>query len=261
MKWLSNAPDSQWVNSSCGDMKVGKNFVLIACASALAFCAASAHAAPVLVNGNFESGTTGWTSYTTSSNGTISLTPSMFGAPQPQNAAVKSFNVTGSGASSALALNAGKIASGFGQQPGEGGGVFQTFSTTGGLATFSADIAALWTNSSGGSGIGLLSVLIDDAVMDSYDFGAVPGGLATYRSTLDFTTSLSAGTHTIKLQSTRLFAPGGNEASPIARQFFDNVSLDVAPVPEPSSWALMVGGIGLMGGMLRSRRRVAARFA
>lgn len=32
-------------------------------------------------------------------------------------------------------------------------------------------------------------------------------------------------------------------------------------VPEPASWALMLGGFGMVGGALRSRKKVAARFA
>jgi len=32
-------------------------------------------------------------------------------------------------------------------------------------------------------------------------------------------------------------------------------------VPEPASWALMLGGFGLVGGALRSRRKVAVSFA
>jgi hypothetical protein len=32
-------------------------------------------------------------------------------------------------------------------------------------------------------------------------------------------------------------------------------------VPEPASWALMLGGFGMVGGALRSRRKVAVRFA
>jgi len=33
-----------------------------------------------------------------------------------------------------------------------------------------------------------------------------------------------------------------------------------AGVPEPASWALMLGGFGMVGGALRSRRRLAVRF-
>jgi len=32
-------------------------------------------------------------------------------------------------------------------------------------------------------------------------------------------------------------------------------------VPEPASWAMMVGGFGLIGGAMRSRRKAAVRFA
>jgi len=70
--------------------------------------AVPAQAAEVISNGNFSSGLTGWASYTTA-NGTIALTPSSPGFPQPQTAAVTSFDVAGSGASNALTLNAGKI--------------------------------------------------------------------------------------------------------------------------------------------------------
>ena len=35
----------------------------------------------------------------------------------------------------------------------------------------------------------------------------------------------------------------------------------VAAVPEPASWAMMIGGFGLVGGTLRGRRKVAVRFA
>ena len=34
-----------------------------------------------------------------------------------------------------------------------------------------------------------------------------------------------------------------------------------AAVPEPASWALMLGGFGMVGGAMRSRRKAAVRFA
>ena len=38
------------------------------------------------------------------------------------------------------------------------------------------------------------------------------------------------------------------------------VSFDaIAAVPEPASWALMIGGVGAVGGALRRRAKVAAR--
>ena len=221
----------------------------------LAVClgAMPAAAAEVLTNGDFSAGLTGWTAYTTP-NGTIAELPSTPGAPAPQNASVVSFDVTGLGATDALFLNAGKYLPPYGLSPGEGGGVTQTFTTTGGLATFSTDIAAYYTRVSGGLGLGLMSVLIDGVVLDSYNFGDVPGGPTTLRSTLDFTTRLDAGTHTLSLQATRLFGPGRGVTS----QYFDNVKLDVTALPEPSTWAMMLAGFGFAGAVLRRRRDLVA---
>ncbi|MEO5937405.1 MAG: PEPxxWA-CTERM sorting domain-containing protein [Sphingomonas sp.] len=231
-----------------------KSLAKLSCAVVFAVSAAGvAHAGAVLTNGNFENGLTGWTSYTTA-NGTIAELPSLPGSPAPQSASVVSFNTKGTGVSNALFLNAGKINGPYNSNPGEGGGIFQSFTTTGGVATFSADIAAFYTRTSGASGLGLLSVLIDGVILDSHDFGDVTGGPVTLRSTLGFTTNLSAGTHILSLQATRLFAPGRGVDS----QYFDNVSLDVVAVPEPATWAITLMGFGLMGASLRYRRRSMA---
>jgi len=42
----------------------------------------------------------------------------------------------------------------------------------------------------------------------------------------------------------------------------DNINgADTGAVPEPASWALMLGGFGLVGGAMRSRRKAAVTFA
>ena len=48
-----------------------------------------------------------------------------------------------------------------------------------------------------------------------------------------------------------------------ASQFgVDNFTFQVSGgVPEPASWALMLGGFGLVGGAMRSRRKAAVTFA
>ncbi|MDB5453794.1 MAG: hypothetical protein JWO33_2372, partial [Caulobacteraceae bacterium] len=80
----------------------------------------------------------------------------------------------------------------------------------------------------------------------------------TLRNTLGFTADLAAGEHTISLQATRLFNP----ARGVTSEYFDNVSLDVAAVPEPATWAMMIAGFGMIGGAMRHRRRTpAATFA
>lgn len=228
----------------------------LACAAVLSVSAVSAQAQELITNGDFETGLTGWTSYTTA-NGTIAEIPSLPGAPAPQSASVVAFDVTGAGSSNALFLNAGKYLPPYGAAPQEGGGVSQTFVTTvDGVATFSADVAAYYSRSSLSSGFGLMTVLLDGVVMDSYDFDQLLNGPVTLRGTLDFTTSLTAGEHTIALQATRFYAPGRG----IASQYFDNVSFNLTAVPEPMAWGMMLGGFGAAGAMLR-RRRVTVAIA
>ena len=228
-----------------------KRNIFYAWAVASAIAAAPAGAAEVVQNGDFSSGLTGWTSYTTA-NGTIAELPSSPGAPAPQNASVVSFDTAGSGANSALLLNAGAYLPPYGSSQ-QGGGVFQTFTTTGGIATFSSSIAAY--SRTGNMAGGVLSVLLDGVVLDSFDFADIAAG-ATERGALGFTTDLAAGTYTLSLQATRPFAPGRSVNS----QYFDNVSLDVAAaaVPEPATWAMMIIGFGGVGFAMRRRSRNAA---
>jgi hypothetical protein len=63
-------------------------------------------------------------------------------------------------------------------------------------------------------------------------------------------TFLGTGHDTITLAS-------NDPISSNAGVFFDNVSV-TGSVPEPTAWALMIGGFGMAGAMLRRRRAVAA---
>jgi hypothetical protein len=45
-----------------------------------------------------------------------------------------------------------------------------------------------------------------------------------------------------------------------ANELASFAALPSSPTPEPASWAMMVGGFGLVGGALRSRRKAAVRF-
>ena len=71
----------------------------------LAVSAVPAQAVEVISNGNFQSGLTGWTGFITA-HGTISPVPGYAGGAA-NLPVVNSFNVSGSGASNALVLNAG----------------------------------------------------------------------------------------------------------------------------------------------------------
>ena len=46
-----------------------------------------------------------------------------------------------------------------------------------------------------------------------------------------------------------------------ANELASLVAIHPSPTPEPASWAMMVGGFGLIGGAMRGRRKTAIRFA
>ncbi|HMI20648.1 MAG TPA: PEPxxWA-CTERM sorting domain-containing protein [Sphingomonas sp.] len=63
--------------------------------------------------------------------------------------------------------------------------------------------------------------------------------------------------------STLITLHGGISGANQAAIGLDNVSvvqLDSSAAPEPASWALMLGGFGMVGGALRSRKRAAVSF-
>lgn len=238
-----------------------KYLVLGAAVAALTLSAANSQAAQLVTNGDFSTGDlSGWTLFNTT-NGTTGYAP---------GAQVKSFNVTGQGATSAAEFQVGQQAY---TTAGAGGGIFQTINATAGLLTFSADFSAYLNEGLNVSG-GVFSVLLDDVVLDSFDVGSIAGDMTTpgfrnrppvftpaviERGVLSFSTGVTAGSHVLKLQVTRALL-AGDGSSPVPRQYFDNVSAiqaDVAAVPEPATWALMILGFGFAGASLRRRARLA----
>lgn len=168
----------------------------------------------LLTNGDFETGDlSGWTTYTTQ-NGTIG-----------QPVAVQ-FDVDGDGSSSESARFL------VGQQSFQpnvhwGGGIFQTFVSSGGDVEFSADIAARDPDSVGNISGGQFSLIVDGVTVDQHDFGGI-GGFMTERSTLSATVNLSAGTHEVRFLMTRPFLArqGGTPF-----QYLDDIS--AIPSNEP----------------------------
>ena len=81
-------------------------------------------------------------------------------------------------------------------------------------------------------------------LVDGTSFSFTGGGLAEGVYTLTFT------------GADRNSVTGLTFASPAEDAFeFDNVN--VASVPEPATWAMMIGGVGMVGGALRTRSRKA----
>jgi hypothetical protein len=81
-------------------------------------------------------------------------------------------------------------------------------------------------------------------------FGGDPNGAAGTSDTLSFLAALGAG------DSVGVFVDNFNGYTGDTT----HLSGSITAVPEPASWAMMLGGFGLVGAAMRRRQRVAVRF-
>lgn len=84
-------------------------------------------------------------------------------------------------------------------------------------------------------------------------FNYIVGGLPAYQASHVYSFMLNTG----------LVVPGQLHFGVGDGAFGDNsgsFTITISEAPEPASWALMVGGFGAIGGMMRSRRKTIVAF-
>lgn len=201
----------------------------------LAASALAAQAAPVLVNGDFETGDlTGWTTYTNVGG--------VIGTP-----AVLSADVVLGTNSLAAQLHVGEVH--VDNSVSLGGGLSQTFSVgSNGLFLFQADVMAGGNVEFGNADGGTFSLFVDDVSVASFASGSI-GASSPIRGALSYTGLLSAGSHTLRLEATRRWEASQN--TPF--QYFDNAK--VTAVPEAGAIEMMLAGAAVVVGLQVVRRR------
>ena len=200
-------------------------------AALLALLLPAAANAAAFINGSFEDGVEPGSSFVTLTNGSTGITGWTVGGESIDY--IGGLWVASDGGRS-VDLN------------GNGtGSLSQTFDTVAGqsyLVTF--DLAG---NPDNGPEVKTLLVSAD-AATSTYTFdttGATHADMNWAGQTFRFTASGTSTTLTFASGMAGSYGPA-----------IDNVAL--AAVPEPATWAMLIGGIGFTGGALRTRRRTAA---
>jgi hypothetical protein len=198
----------------------------------LAVFAAQAGATNLIQNGNFQSGDfTDWTIGTTSGGTWGQGFPIVTGWPLGgMNAAegeVGNVNPTGT------------------QQ---GGTLTQTFTSGAGAATLSLLYAAMGdgthTNADGGD----FTMILDGVTLNSVDVGQITAD-QIINGTLSANVNLTAGSHTLEIDVTRLYL---TEFQGTPYQYVTGVDVE-GTVPEPGSLILMGSGVLGLAGVLRRK--------
>ena len=205
--------------------KILANFAAAALLTALATTTAYAG---IISNGDFQTGSlSSWTTFTTANGTTGSGLP-----------AVVSYDTTGTGASFAAKFDVGDTTTCCTQ---DGGGIRQTIiAPDTAYYSFFANIAAendLTGQINGDPG--RFRILVDNVGVGTTTLFGFSTSHEVVRGSVSGTIILTAGAHVLSIEVTRCCVGGGNNAP---TQYVDNVGVTEAALPEPGTWATMLGG-------------------
>ena len=236
-----------------------KSLAAAAAVSALALASAPAHAAGV--SDNFEGYSnattlnfTGFTNLTVSS-GSVDLigTPNGYGLSTPYGTGFVDLdgttNAGGTLTTGVFSFNAGDVVS-------------LDFDLSGNQRGGSADDFSFGIQTAGGNivfnNLSITNIPLFGGTLNFGNFGTGPavasgfGTLSSSEAWEHYNLTFTAG------NAGSLSAFVGTSSNDNVGPLLDNFSLSVGAVPEPSAWALMLVGVGMVGGMARRRRSQAA---
>lgn len=220
-----------------------------ACVAACGLLAGPAHAAVnLVVNGDFESGDTGFTSdHTYVSPGASALYPEGLYTIAANPISVHPFWIDIPDGSDMLIVN------------GKTGGLEpvvwqQAIDLAPGAYDFSAQAANICCNSSF-SGPNASSNLLFQYSFDGLNFADLASIVTAPPGDAGLFYSVNGQIHTDTAQTVTLRVSNGVTAASGNDFALDNIMLSM--VPEPATWSLMIAGFGLAGLALRRKRGVA----
>ena len=130
-----------------------------------------------------------------------------------------------------------------------------TFTTPAGFNLASADISSVLTGNNQATNLDFSSV-----TLNGVNFNILSTGIQEFRNLLN-QALISGGTNTLLVSGT---VGAAGSSTPADASFSGNLSFanQVAAVPEPATWGLMVVGFGIIGAAARGRKtKTMVRFA